>query len=464
MDRLTTGIKNLDDVLGGGFPRAGINILAGAPGTGKTMLAHEVAYLTATPARKVLYVTTVSEPMHKVLLYVQDFPFFDPEKVGTAILYEDVGSLLQKGPVEEVMGVIADMVHRESPAMLIVDSFKALSDFAPDTATFRRALYELTGRLTASGCTTFLLGEYGPEDIHARPEFGVADGIVEMSNERRGIRTYRYLSVAKLRGSGYQDGRHAVRLTGQGIQIFPRFRTPRNPVPYVPGVERASMGAPGVDRILGGGVIPGSATLAMGATGTGKTLLALGFALHAAKRGECAVFVSFQEDPSQLREIARKFGWDLERSEAEGNLRLLYVSPVELDLDEHMLKIVAAIESSGAGSVVIDSVSDLEASAYDQERFASYMYSLIQYGKDRRLSLFMTMEHNETQQLSGWTQTNVSRMADNVIYLGNARQGKRMQREMRIVKTRGSAHNHDVHDVEISARGFVVTPAAGREG
>ncbi|HEX2022093.1 MAG TPA: ATPase domain-containing protein, partial [Candidatus Thermoplasmatota archaeon] len=120
--------------------------------------------------------------------------------------------------------------------------------------------------------------------------------------------------------------------------------------------------------------------------------------------------------------------------------------------------------SSGAGSVVIDSVSDLEASAYDQERFASYMYSLIQYGKDRRLSLFMTMEHNETQQPGGWTPTNVSRMADNVIHLGNARQGKRMQREMRVVKTRGSEHDHDVHDVDISARGFVVSAAPAREG
>lgn len=460
MDRLTTGIKNLDDVLGGGFPRASINILAGAPGTGKTMLAHEVAYLTASPTSKVLYITTVSEPMHKVLLYVQDFPFFDPDKVETSIRYEDIGGMLQKAPLIEVMSAIADMVDRESPAMLIIDSFKALGDFAPDTATFRRALYDLTGRLTASGCTTFLLGEYGPDDMQRHPEFGVADGIIEMSNERRGIRTYRYLSIAKLRGSGYQDGRHAVRLTGDGIQIFPRFRTPKNPVPYTPGVARASMGAPGVDEILGGGVIPGSATLAMGATGTGKTLLALGFALEAAKRGERAVFVSFQEDPSQLREIARKFGWALEKAEASGHLRLLYVSPVELDLDEHMLKIVDAIETSGAGSVVIDSVSDLEASAYDQERFASYMYSLIQYGKDRKLTLFMTMEHNEVQQLSGWTQTNVSRMADNVIYLGNVRQGKRMQREMRIIKTRGTAHDHDVHDVDISARGFIVTTAA----
>lgn len=460
MHRLTTGIKNLDDVLGGGFPRASINILAGGPGTGKTMLAHEMAYLTATPKSKVLYITTVSEPMHKVLLYVQNFPFFDASKVETSIRYEDVGALLQKAPVDEVMRVIGDMVHKESPAVLIIDSFKALSDLAPDTATFRRSLYELTGRLTASGCTTFLLGEYGAEDIHGLPEFAVADGIIEMSNERRGIRTYRYLSVAKLRGSGYQEGRHAIRLTSEGIQIFPRFRTPKNPVPYKPGVARASMGAPGVDAILGGGIIPGSATLAMGATGTGKTLLALGFALDAAKRGECTVFVSFQEDPSQLREIARKFGWDLEKGEANGHLRLLYVSPVELDLDEHMLKIVDAIETSGAGSVVIDSVSDLEASAYDQERFASYMYSLIQYGKDRRLSLFMTMENNETAHLSGWTQTGVSRMADNVIYLGNAREGNRIQRELRIVKTRGSTHDHDVHEVEISARGFVVAPSA----
>lgn len=456
--RLQTGIANLDDILGGGFPAAGIHILAGGPGTGKTMLAQQLAYGLATPEKKVLYLTTVSEPMHKILRYVQNLPFFDQEMAISAIRYEDVGGMLQKATVSEVMTTIGDLLQREAPAILMIDSFKALSDLAPDAPTFRRALYKLAGQLTASGCTAFLLGEYTTEDVQRLPEFAVADSIVELTNERRGIRTYRYLSVAKLRGSGFLDGRHAMRLTGHGVELFPRFRTPENPVPYKASEARASIGVPALDGILGGGILTGSTTLAMGPTGTGKTILALGFAIAAATRGERAVFVSFQEDETQLRAIAAKLGWDIQALTDTGRLGMLCVSPVELDVDEHVIKIVQAIEAASAGFVVIDSVSDLEASSYDEERFVDYMYSLIQYSKDRRLSLFLTMENNEAADLSGWTESGVSRIADNVLYLGNRRDGRYMRREIRVLKTRGSAHDHDIHRVEITARGFQVVP------
>jgi circadian clock protein KaiC len=454
--RIHTGIENLDDILGGGFPTASINLIAGGPGTGKTMLIQQIAYSIATPERRILYLTTVSEPMHKVLRYVQTLPFFDAEKVGGAIRYEDIGSMLQKGSVAEVMGIVGELVQREAPAVVIIDSFKALSDLASDSQKFRRSLYKLAGELTASGCTTFLLGEYTSEDMQRLPEFAVADAIVELTNERRGIRTFRYLSVAKLRGSGFVDGRHAMRLTDRGVQLFPRFRTPESPVAYEASAERTSIGVPELDEILGGGLLSGSTMLAMGPTGTGKTILGLSFALAAAKRGEHAVFVSFQEDATQLRAIAAKFGWDIQRSVDAGQLTMLCVSPVELDVDEHIIKIVEAIDASKAGHVVIDSVSDLEASSYDQERFVAYMYSLIQYCKDRGLSLFLTMENNETADLSGWTQSGVSRIADTVLYLGNHREGHRMLREMRVLKTRGSAHDHDVHLVDITATGFHV--------
>lgn len=454
--RIRTGIDTLDEILGGGFPSASINIIAGGPGTGKTMLVQQIAFGVAQPSAKVLYLTTVSEPMHKVLRYVQTLPFFDAEKSVSSIRYEDLGSMLQKTDVAEVMATISELVQREGPAVVIIDSFKALGDLAPDTQTFRRALYKLAGELTASACTCFFVGEYTSEETQQLPEFAVADGIVELTNERRGIRTYRYLSVAKLRGSAFVDGRHALRLTSEGVQLFPRFRTPQAPTIYESSETRISIGVPALDEILGGGVLMGSTTLAMGPTGTGKTLLALGFALAAARRGERVVFASFQEDLTQLRAIAAKFGWDIPGLIESGALTMLCVSPVELDVDEHVIKIVEAIDASKANYVIVDSVSDLEASSYDRERFVDYMYSFIQYCKDRRLSLFLTVENNETSDLSGETQSGVSRLADNVLFLGNRREGTRMRREMRVLKTRGSAHDHDVHEVDITPRGFDV--------
>ena len=454
MDRIQTGITSLDTILEGGFPRASIIMIAGGPGTGKTMLTHEMVYHIANDRNKVLYLTTVSEPMHKVIRHVQEFSFFDETKVGSSIMYEDVGHMLQKSGVEEVMAYMGQLVQREGPTIVVIDSFKALSDLASDIATFRRALYKLAGELTAAGCTTFLLGEYEAGHVSTLAEFAVADGIVEMSNERRGIRSYRYLRVVKLRGSSYHDGQHAIRLTSRGIEVFPRFRTPHTPEPYKPSRDRVSTGVATLDAKLGGGLLRGSATLVVGPTGAGKSLLALSFATAAVQRGEQVAFVSFQEDPNQMTRIAGNFGWDLDAGVESGRLSLLYVSPVELDMDEHIIKIARTIAASDAKCVVIDSLTDLEGAAYDVDRFTSYMFSLIQYTKDRALTVLMTLEASRDFAEAGLTTSDVSRIADNVVLLGSRRDDNKVHRELRIIKTRGSEHDHDIHPLHITNRGM----------
>lgn len=458
MERIKTGIGALDDVLFGGFPAASMTILAGGPGTGKTMLAQQLAFHHAAAGDTVLYLTTVSEPLHKLLRHVQDFPFFDATLVGTRILYEDLGGFLQKSDAGELLDLVGEQVLRRAPKVVIVDSFKALTDLAGGVADFRRALYRLAGTLSASGCSAFLVGEYSTPELAALPEFAVADGIVELSNERRGLRTYRYLSVVKLRGSDYVDGRHAVSLTKSGLVLYPRFRTPPTPAAYAPTDKRMPTGVANLDPALFGGIRVGSATLVVGPTGTGKTLLALSFAHAAAKRGEHVVFTSFQEDPSQIQQIGMSFGWDLAGDVASGALEFLYVSPVELDLDQHMLKIVDSLERTQARILVVDSVSDFEKSAYDANRFSAYMFSLIQYAKDRSITLVMTLEANKEFAESALTESGVSRIADNVLFLSDARSGDKVRREMRIMKTRGSDHDHDVKEVTLSARGMRVGP------
>lgn len=456
MDRIKTGIGALDDVLCGGFPASSMTILAGGPGTGKTMLVQQLAFHHAAAGDTVLYLTTVSEPLHKLLRHVQDFPFFDASLVGTRIVYEDLGGFLQKSDAGEVLDIIGEQVLRKSPKIVIVDSFRALTDLAGGLSDLRRGLYRLAGTLSASGCAAFLVGEYSTSELATLPEFAVADGIVELTNERRGIRTYRYLNVVKLRGSDYVDGRHAMNLTGSGLLLYPRFRTPPTPAAYAPTQQLISTGVESLDAALLGGIRVGSATLAVGPTGTGKTLLALSFAHAAAKRGEPVVFTSFQEDPSQILQVGTSFGWDLAGDVASGALEFLYVSPVELDLDQHVLKIVEALERTQARILVIDSVSDLEKSAYDADRFSTYMFSLIQYAKDRSITLVMTLEANKEFAESALTESGVSRIADNVLFFSDNRVGDKVRRELRIMKTRGSDHDHDVKEITLSARGMRV--------
>src|SRR3982750_3875677 len=87
--KLPTGVPGLDDILGGGLPEYSFNIIAGAPGAGKTTLAHQVVFANATPPppRPALSFPVLGEPALKMLRYQQQFRFFDPAKLSTAVRF-----------------------------------------------------------------------------------------------------------------------------------------------------------------------------------------------------------------------------------------------------------------------------------------------------------------------------------------------------------------------------------------
>src|SRR3954467_12923567 len=88
--RVPTGNPQADEILGGGFPVDSINVVMGQPGTGKTIFVEELVFHNAGHARPILYFTTMSEPLAKVVRYLQQFPFFDERKIGQQVIYEDI--------------------------------------------------------------------------------------------------------------------------------------------------------------------------------------------------------------------------------------------------------------------------------------------------------------------------------------------------------------------------------------
>ncbi|HXQ54690.1 MAG TPA: ATPase domain-containing protein, partial [Actinomycetes bacterium] len=134
--RLASGNQQLDAILGGGFPAHAINLVVGPPGSGKTILAQQYVFHNASPERPAVYLTTVSEPLEKVLRYGQTMAFFDPAAVGRAVFYEDVGELLGTQGLSGVLQRIDALVKEHRPGMLIIDSFKALGFYAGDQGEF----------------------------------------------------------------------------------------------------------------------------------------------------------------------------------------------------------------------------------------------------------------------------------------------------------------------------------------
>jgi circadian clock protein KaiC len=452
--RMSSGNAEADHILGGGFPSNSINIVMGHPGSGKTIFAEQLIFHNAGEDRPILYLTTLSEPLAKVVRYLQEFTFFDETKLGTQVIYEDIGPQLAEGGAPALIPVLENAIKTLSPKVVVIDSFKAVHDLAPSMVERRRMMYEMTTLLTAYGTTAFLLGEYTEEDILRYPEFAVADAIVEMSRRRLGNRDERYFRIYKLRGSRYLEGAHAFRITGSGLDIYPRLVSPDIPEGYEPASERISTGVEGLDGMLDGGLWRGTTTLLAGPSGAGKTTIALQFALEGARRGEPTLYMNFQENPTQLVRTIRALGTDLEEAQARG-LELVYASPVELQIDSIIVDMFRRIQQGGVRRLVIDALGDLASAASDPQRLHDYMYALVQHFAVSTITTILNFETKGNTISGVGVQDAMSYLSDNVLLL-TVDGEERTRRKVRILKTRGSAHDPQVREVEITAGGLSI--------
>jgi circadian clock protein KaiC len=452
--RIRTGNAQADEVLGGGFPSNSINIVMGQPGTGKTIFAEQLLFANANDGdRPLMFITTLSEPMSKAVSYVQRFGFYEEEKLGTQIQYHDIGEVLIADGPGALVPWLSAAIKESSPRILVIDSFRAIHDLSHSPKQMRRLVSELAGLLSAYDVTTFLLGEYTTADVDRYPEFAVGDAIVELARNPLGTRDERFFRVFKLRGSTYREGQHAFRITGDGIELYPRLVSPRIAESYEPSLKRTATGIPGLDAMLQGGLWHGSTTLVVGQTGAGKTTLALQFAFEGVRAGEPTLYVHLQENPAQLRRTIDGLRGQVGLALGDG-LHLQYASPVELQIDSIIVGIFERIRAGDIRRVVIDAVGDLALAARDSQRLHDYLYALVQHFAANNVTSLLTMESGQGVTSNADFEQRFSNLCDNLILLrmgGN----QRLERTLQVFKTRNSGHDP-------MARGFEIGPSGAR--
>jgi len=458
-ERLQTGSVELDLILGGGFPKNSINIIMGQPGAGKTVFAEQLVFHNASEGRPILYLTTMSEPIQKALKYLQHFGFFDESKLGTQVVYEDVGPALAEYGITILVDRVQQAILHQSPKIIVIDSFKPLHDLATSPSEMRQMLYKLTAMLTAYETTVFLVGEYTDEHGRQYPEFAVADGIVQFMRNSLSIRDERFMRVLKLRGSTYLEGLHGFRIKSSGLEIFPRLISPVLPADYTLARKRLHTGVEGLDQLMGGGLLEGSTLLLAGPTGSGKTTAGLQFAIEGVRAGEPSLFINFQENPTQLKGSIASLGENVEQLLAEG-LHLYYKSPVELQIDSIIVNIFMMITELKVKRVVLDSVGDLMSAASDPDRLHNFLYALNQHLTVAGVTTILTYELPGGITGNTWTTAanqRFSYMADSILVLSlDVRD--RVKRSLAVVKQRASGHDLGVHEFEITDRGLRVLP------
>jgi circadian clock protein KaiC len=458
---LPTGVRGLDDILGGGIPEFSFNIIAATPGCGKTTLAHQIAFANATAKKPALYFTVLGEPAMKMLRHQQQFSFFDEAKVGTAIRFVNLSDVVLGQDLDAVLKEIIQQVTAASPSVVVVDSFRTVvrqvvaGSGEMDMQSFIQRLAQF---LTSWEATTFLVGEYVEDEIRDNPLFTIADGLLWLWQVTERNSVVRKLQIMKLRGQASVPGLHTIRINSHGMQAFSRTLglTSTKGRPARP--RRLSLGIPELDKMLGGGIQEGDSLLVAGPSGTGKSALATQFIAEGLRHGEPGIMAIFEERPEGYTQRAGTFGLHLKAAEQAGTLETLYLRPLDLSVDETMQEILDAISRIGAKRLVIDSLVGFEMALAPGFRadFRESLYRMIGALTGAGITILSTVEVEDSFIGLPFSHYAISFLTDDIIRMRYVEIDGQLRKVMVVIKMRGGNHSKDIREYVITDKGVVI--------
>ncbi len=468
--QMPTGVPGLDKILGGGLPEYSFNILAGAPGSGKTTLAHQIIFANATPERPALYFTVLGEPAIKMLRYQQQFDFFELAKLDGAIRFINLSQLVLDKDLGAVLEAIIAEVEASNAGIVVVDSFrtvvrKGLS--SESEVELQGFIQRLALHLTSWQASTFLIGEYVEGEMRDNPVFTVADGLIWLSQSVERNSIVRKMQIVKLRGQESVPGLHTFRITGEGLQCFPRTFGLTEKSANVKGKQRLSTGIPALDEMMGGGIPEGDSLLVAGPSGGGKTILGQHFIARGLSQGEPGIVAMFEELPAEYVARAKKFGIDFDTPQSDGKLKIIYLRPLDLSVDETVHEVVNAVKEIGCKRLVIDSLVGFELALAPGFRtdFRESLYRMIGALTRMGVTIVSTVEVEENFTSMSLSNFAVSFLADDLLRLRYISINGQLRKMMMVVKMRRSGHSIDMHEYQITTDGIVIgEPLRGFRG
>ena len=478
--QLDTGVPGLNEVLGGGLPEYSFNLLAGGPGAGKTTLVHQIAFSLATRERPALYITVLGEPPLKLLRYQQQFAFFDMTKVNSCIRFMSISKDLLEEGLGKVLEKIVSEVEETHPRLVIVDSFRSVIRASPGPApgsvelSIHAFVQRLAVHLTTWQATSFLVGEYGESEQENNPIFTVADGVIWLTQSIERNSVVRKLQIIKMRGQAPIPGMQTFRITGTGIQVFPRLpvlqdisvRDQQRFGALSTESPRLSTGVRGLDQMMDGGIPAGCSILIAGPSGSGKTVLSSQFLAEGVACGEPGLLALFEKGPSEYLRT-NPLGPQLGRILDEGLLHMVYLRPLDLSMDETLEEIRRVIIAQGVKRVVIDSLSSLElalAPAF-RDDFRETLHRMVMMLTAMGVTLLLTVEVADSYIDLRFSPHGTAFLTDGILVQRYIELDGQLQRIMAVVKLRGSQHSKALIQYDITNEGVVIgTELSGYEG
>jgi circadian clock protein KaiC len=451
--RIQTGIEGLDDILGGGLPRGHLYLVEGDPGTGKTTLALQFLLEGIAQGESVIYVTLsesrkeLEEVAHSHGWSTESLSIYEMAPTDDDLSPEAQYTVFHPSEVElaDTITAILEQVDATRPQRVVFDSLSELRMLARDPLKYRRQILALKRHFAGRNCTVLLLDDRTAEGSHDLQLQSIAHGVVMMQSLERdfGVKRRR-VEIRKLRGSAFREGYHDFTIETGGLSIYPRLVAAE----HKPGFERKCVpsGLQGLDDLFKGGIDTGTSTLFIGPAGSGKSTIALRYAVSSAQRGEKAVIFTFDEALATLMERAKGLGMDVTALVANGSLEIHQIDPAELAPGEFVSRVRRLVDEQKLRVVVLDSMNGF-LNAMPHEQFLSMqLHELLSYLSQQGVATILTLaQHGFIGAMQ--TPVDVSYLADSVLLFRYFEFAGEIRQALSVIKKRSGPHERAIREL-----------------
>ncbi|MHA6493475.1 ATPase domain-containing protein [Pseudomonas borbori] len=459
LKRLQSGIEGLDALLKGGLVAGASYIVQGRPGSGKTILANQIAFNHVRNGGRVLVATLLSETHERLFQFLSTLTFFDKSKVGAEIQFVSAFDTLENEGLDEVVKLLRREISRQKATVLIVDGLLNARTKADTQLDTKKFISELQGHAAFAGCTVLFLTSSRLDD--GSPEHTMVDGIIELGEELVGIRSVRRIQLRKTRGSGALSGMHDCEITDKGLVVYPRLESLYS-IPSQPAdvdLGRVKSGIGNLDQLIGDGLPHSSVSLVMGPSGVGKTSLGLCF-LSQSTPDEPGLHFGFYETPRHVRSKARAIGLDFEAMEASGAMHIVWQPTTFGLLDALGAKLLDTVKAHGIKRVLIDSLGGMARVTTNHARLVEFFSALMNELRAMDVTVFATWEMRDLfgSEINA-PAPELSSIVDNLLLMRYVEMDSELKRVLSILKMRDTDYDSSLLEVVISDHGINLNKA-----
>jgi circadian clock protein KaiC len=462
-ERCPSGVEGLDDILAGGLPRDCFYLVQGDPGSGKTTLALQFLLEGLRRGEKVFYITLseTKEELFKVARShgwsLDKIPVLDLSAVENLLRPEAQTTVFHPSEVEltKVSQLLLDEVRKAQPARVAFDSLSEFRLMAETALRYRRQLLTLKQQFAKFKSTVLLLDDKmsgtGVIDQHV---LSLTHGVIEMEQLSPDYGTSRRrLRVSKLRAVKFQEGYHDYIIATGGLRVFPRMIASEHHTDF--RHESVSSGIKELDALFGGGLDRGTTTLILGQAGTGKSTLALQYAVHTAAKGERSMIFTFDETRDVMLSRAKALGFKLEKAIESGTITVQQVDPAELSPGEFAVRILRGVEE-GCKLVTIDSLNGYLNAMPGEKYLNNQLHELCTCLNQQGVVTILVLAQ-QGGTAAAEAPVNLSYLSDTVVNLRYFEAYGEVKQAIAVVKKRSGGHEKTIREFKLmSGKGIVI--------